>query len=96
VLLSWFGKEKLSFLFLISLIEEKTMKKIFPLFAGLVLIVAALGTAYAINSNPRAEEITKFNPGHTHGSGETHDAPQHSGGTDAYGCHNVSVPYHCH
>jgi hypothetical protein len=41
-------------------------------------------------------EPVDFFAGHTHGSGETHGAPAHSGGTDRNGCHNGSVPYHCH
>ena len=39
---------------------------------------------------------TQFYKGHTHDNGETHGGPQHSGGTDKWGCHNASVPYHCH
>jgi hypothetical protein len=42
-------------------------------------------------------ERAEFYLGHTHGEdGDTHGAPQHSGGLDRYGCHNASVPYHCH
>tara|TARA_R110000824_G_C14993836_1_gene655495 strand:+ start:468 stop:683 length:216 start_codon:yes stop_codon:yes gene_type:complete len=38
-----------------------------------------------------------FYVGHTHGAdGEAIGAPSHSGGTNAAGCHNKSVPYHCH
>lgn len=61
------------------------------------LIVAAIGTgaAYALTGNPRTP--VEFYTGHTHGAdGVTVGAPQHSGGTDAYGCHNASQPYHCH
>lgn len=61
-------------------------------------LLAVISTAtYAITSNPRTSEITNFATGHWHDEhGMTHDAIQHSGGTDAYGCHNGSVPYHCH
>lgn len=45
---------------------------------------------------PIAQSPFEFYTGHTHLEGETIDAPQHSGGTDRYGCHNASVPYHCH
>ena len=60
------------------------------------LCVAALSSfAYAqYVSNLRTP--TQFHPGHSHQGDETIGAPQHSGGTDAYGCHNASVPYHCH
>ena len=47
--------------------------------------------------NPRGHEIQSYFPGHIHiEGGDTIDGPQHSGGTDKYGCHNASVPYHCH
>lgn len=62
--------------------------------AGLLL---AAGIAYAGLSNPRAGEIVEFFGAHTHSAySATIGAPQHSGGTDRYGCHNASVPYHCH
>ena len=61
------------------------------------LVVVFSGLALAFNSfNPRLSEIVEFHPSHTHENGITHGAPQHSGGTDKYGCHNASVPYHCH
>jgi len=41
-------------------------------------------------------EPVAFFTGHTHEGGETNGAPAHSGGTDSNGCHNGSVPYHCH
>ncbi len=67
------------------------------LFVTLVVTFTASGIAYAvINHNPREDEITNYKPGHWHDEHGTHDALQHSGGTDAYGCHNGSVPYHCH
>lgn len=59
--------------------------------------LASLGAyAYAQLSNPREGEITSFYAGHSHVDGETLGGPAHSGGTDSFGCHNGSVPYHCH
>jgi len=60
------------------------------------LVLLASGIVYAIGLNPRFHEITLFHPGHTHDGQETIGAPGHSGGTDRFGCHNRSVPYHCH
>lgn len=62
------------------------------------IVVALLlsGIAYSIGFNPRFHEVTSFHPGHTHDGDETSGAPGHSGRTDKYGCHNKSVPYHCH
>lgn len=61
---------------------------------GISVILLAGSVAYAAFSNTR--EPVEFYKGHTHENGETVGAPSHSGGTDAYGCHNGSVPYHCH
>jgi len=62
-----------------------------------VIAIVMVGTAVALTAvNPRAGEIVEFNAGHLHDEDGTHGAPAHSGGTDAYGCHNASVPYHCH
>lgn len=66
------------------------------LYVCTVVLSIAVGTAYALGKNPRATEIVTFNAGHTHNGDVTHGAPEHSGGTDKYGCHNASVPYHCH
>ena len=72
------------------------------LLIALVFISAIVGAtvAYAkllLPLNPRHFEITSFYPDHTHSiEGGTIDGPQHSGGTDIYGCHNGSIPYHCH
>lgn len=63
---------------------------------GIGLVTIAIGTAYGIDKNPRTNEITNYAPGHTHQLGQTHGAAEHSGGTDRHGCHNGSVPYHCH
>lgn len=59
--------------------------------AGLV----AVGVTVAAFSSSHREPV-EFYAGHTHDGGQTLGAPEHSGGTDAYGCHNRSVPYHCH
>ena len=49
---------------------------------------------------PKAENErtpVEFYKGHHHDhNGTTQGAPQHSGGTDVWGCHNGSVLYHCH
>lgn len=68
------------------------MKRFIVLSA--IAIIAASGIAYAGFQNPRT--AVEFFTGHSHENGETVKAPQHSGGTDRYGCHNASVPYHCH
>jgi hypothetical protein len=61
-----------------------------------VLIVSAIGggLVYANVGNPRI--AVEFFKGHTHDEGQTFGAPSHSGGLDRNGCHNGSVPYHCH
>ena len=59
-----------------------------------LLVISAI--SFAVIKNPRISEITVFYDGHSHNGEETIGAPQHSGGTDRYGCHNASVPYHCH
>ena len=61
-----------------------------------VLIVGAIGggVVFASVGNPRA--VVDFFHGHTHDGDDTFGAPSHSGGLDRYGCHNKSVPYHCH
>ena len=60
-----------------------------------LFLVTVIGVSFA-SYNPRAHEITNYKPGHTHDAGGTQGALSHSGGTDAAGCHNGSVPYHCH
>ena len=70
-------------------------KKSLVVFAVSASILAA-GIAYANLANPRQDEISVFHAGHSHDGSQTTGAPQHSGGTDKYGCHNASVPYHCH
>lgn len=63
------------------------------LFAVVGVVLVASG-AYAALGNTK--EAVVFYKGHSHEHGETVGAPEHSGGTDKYGCHNASVPYHCH
>jgi hypothetical protein len=68
------------------------MRKILIVICGLAAI--ALVSAWAGFEQPQPVE---FYVGHTHGEdGSTQGAPQHSGGLDRNGCHNASVPYHCH
>lgn len=69
-----------------------TKKKII----GAVLLACSIGAGvvYATSVDPRTP--VEFFNGHTHDGDETHGAPSHSGGTDSRGCHNGSVPYHCH
>lgn len=65
------------------------------LVAGLLLVSGiATSFVYANMDNPSA--AVEFFTGHSHDEHGTHGAPSHSGGTDRYGCHNRSVPYHCH
>lgn len=66
----------------------------------IILAMAAISAAlivsgYQLTYFGQREPVT-FYSGHTHTNFDTQGAPQHSGGTDAYGCHNGSVPYHCH
>ena len=68
------------------------MKKALMIAAGLTVLLASGAWAYM----GLEREPVVFYSGHTHDSGETQGAPAHSGGTDRNGCHNASVPYHCH
>lgn len=75
------------------------MRKIMIVGAAIISILLASGTAYAVLNGAGENlhrEVFEFYPGHTHGPEGTVDAPEHSGGTDANGCHNASRPYHCH
>lgn len=69
------------------------MKKAKVVVIGM-LAITAIGVVNADMLNPR-QAITFF-AGHTHDAEGTHGAPSHGGGLDKYGCHNKSVPYHCH
>jgi hypothetical protein len=71
------------------------MKKI--ALVALVGVVAISGSAFALKDWSHQKTPVEFYTGHSHNEdGITHGAPQHSGGTNAMGCHNGSVPYHCH
>lgn len=62
---------------------------------AVVSISASAGIALAVSDGERMP--VEFYPGHTHAEhGRAVGAPEHSGGTNAAGCHNGSVPYHCH
>ncbi len=72
------------------------MRKILVI-AITVTVMLAGGAAFAVKSYESQRTPVAFYEGHTHGEdGSTIGAPEHSGGTNAYGCHNGSVPYHCH
>lgn len=62
---------------------------------GAVAVIGVSGLVYAATDAP-GRQPTVFYAGHTHDADGTHGAPAHSGGTDKNGCHNGSVPYHCH
>lgn len=60
----------------------------------LVAVLMGAGLVYANVGGSRAP--VAFFSGHTHNADGTQGAPSHSGGLDRQGCHNGSVPYHCH
>ena len=70
------------------------MKQLFVLTIAAILFAGS--TAYALKDWSHQKTPTEFYSGHIHVEDITGGAPQHSGGTDRYGCHNGSVPYHCH
>lgn len=70
--------------------ERKTRFVVALLAAGFI----GAGIVYA-NSDEAGDSAAYF-AGHTHDADGTHGAPSHSGGLDRQGCHNKSVPYHCH
>ncbi len=71
------------------------MKKIVVI--ALISIVALSGSAYALKDWSHQRTPVEYYTGHTHDEeGHAVGAPEHSGGTNAMGCHNGSVPYHCH
>ena len=70
------------------------MNKLRAILLGVVILVAGFAGALFAGSIDRTP--VEYFKGHTHIDGATHGAPEHSGGTDARGCHNGSVPYHCH
>lgn len=67
---------------------------------GLIIVLSVLSLGIAASASFAflgQRTPVEFYSGHRHDEqGVTHNAPQHSGGTDKYGCHNASVPYHCH
>lgn len=67
------------------------MKRSILVAAAITALLATGALAFIGEKEP-----VTFYSGHTHDGDETHGAPSHSGGTDANGCHNGSVPYHCH
>lgn len=64
----------------------------------IILAIAEMSTVAVAKSNwTWQKNPVVFYDGHTHDKdGRAVNAPEHSGGLDAYGCHNASVPYHCH
>lgn len=70
----------------------KVTKK--SLFAIVCAVALASAAAYAGISD--SKKPVEFFTGHSHQGNETVGAPEHSGGLDRNGCHNKSVPYHCH
>lgn len=71
------------------------MKKKLIVVASAAIIALSVGAAYAVSGEHRVP--TEYFVGHTHADdGGTVGAPQHSGGLNRQGCHNASVPYHCH
>lgn len=69
------------------------MKKSLKLLIATLVALVAGGIVYAAGEHRIPVE---FFTGHSHEGGGTQGAPEHSGGTDRNGCHNGSVPYHCH
>lgn len=68
-----------------------TRKSLLAAIGAVALASAAAYAGLADNRKP-----VEFFTGHTHQGNETTGAPEHSGGLDRKGCHNKSVPYHCH
>ena len=66
------------------------------IIAFVIAMVVGAGSAYALFDWSHQKTPVEFYKGHTHMGDETVGAPAHSGGTNAMGCHNASVPYHCH
>ncbi len=62
--------------------------------AIIAVATVGIGAVNADGFNPR--KAVAFYSGHTHDETGTSGAPSHGGGLDSYGCHNKSVPYHCH
>jgi hypothetical protein len=61
-----------------------------------VLLTVGVGSTIAY-AKFNERQVHDYYPGHWHDEhGDAVNAPSHSGGTDVFGCHNASVPYHCH
>lgn len=71
------------------------MKNIKLIVVGMIALLFMGGVLWANNGGNGRIPVVFYN-GHTHLDGKTHGAPEHSGGTNKRGCHNGSVPYHCH
>lgn len=71
------------------------MKKIKLIVVGTIVLLFMGGVLWA-NHGDSGRIPVEFYKGHTHIDGKTSGAPEHSGGTNKRGCHNGSVPYHCH
>lgn len=71
----------------------KNTKKVIMGFLAVALI--GISAVYAKGLTDSRTPV-EFYSGHTHIEGDTQGAPSHSGGTNSAGCHNGSVPYHCH
>lgn len=61
-----------------------------------VVLASSIGAGIVYANGGTARIPVEFFHGHTHDADGTHGAPSHSGGLDRNGCHNGSVPYHCH
>lgn len=58
--------------------------------------VSVIGATAVVAKALTPKVAVEYYSGHTHDADGTHGAPSHSGGTNKAGCHNGSVPYHCH
>ena len=68
------------------------MRKSFLIALGVTVLLAGAASAYIVGER----EPVVFYAGPTRMNDEIQGAPSHSGGLDRNGCHNGSVPYHCH
>ena len=70
----------------------KFNKKMF----GALLLACSVGAGVVYAAGFDTRTPVEFFTGHSHDEHGTNGAPSHSGGTNSQGCHNGSVPYHCH
>lgn len=61
-----------------------------------LILAGVIGATVVVANVINQRVAVTFYSGHTHDEDGTHGAPSHSGGTNSAGCHNGSVPYHCH